>query len=219
MKRLLFYLYTFCLCTLAIDSSGQDICRFELEEGQIERYILFTSSNLFTSQDSAVINYTGDTLIVEVLEEIDQNTFIIKEYFSPHSNIFTSTTNYIYGSPEDIYEVQWTFANDSLLIENPSSSFWQASHLTYFAEGVSLDPPFTNMVTFFDWKPIPTFGSHTYNRIINGQEYNRLIVHVDNSQIAVDGPGMSMTYEKAHGIASSFMVSAWTGGVQGWMKL
>ena len=224
MKQLLFY-WTFCLCSILVpDSTAQETCSFQLEVGQIEKYAFFTTEDYFFSPptDSIHINYTGDTLIVEVIEEIAPNIYIIQEYFSPHSNIFSSGTNYYYGTQEDIYEMQWTFVNDSLLIENTEENtyyFWQNSHLTFFTNGVSLDPPLTNIVTFYEWKPIPTFGSHTYNRVINGHGYNRLIVHVDNSPMVGDGPGMTMTYEKAHGIVSSFTVSGWTGRVQGWMKL
>lgn len=194
---------------------------FDAEVGDKWTYRHMNGYSYHTDQD--VRCYTNDTLILEVMEILNDEEIVIREYLSPNSDIFTvwPDSNYIWGNPEAIYDLSWKIVNGDLVIndlDDPGAQRFN-SHLYLFDGNLPLTGEKEEEVVFGKWKPVPLLGDFCNELIIFDKPYTDLIVDVENGNFAFDGNGYTLAYNANHGIVRSMTYGAWFGDMAGWDRI
>ncbi len=228
MKRLLFALSLFsvlyscepteCCDPPKLSQENTFISFGNLEEGDILKYRYFFGSNYYS--DVTERCYTNDTLLLEVIETVSEDEIVVKEYLSPHSEIFQylPDSNYMWNDPTEELSYSWSIQNSQLTISNldDPGQDWLNSKLTYFNKSYLLNNDALVLVNFEKWKPKPITGNYCQEVEILGKTYSDLHLQVENGPTAADGNGASYLFNNEYAFVRTFTQSAWTGAVQGW---
>ncbi len=188
----------------------------ELEEGQIFRYVFLTAVG-YSDEDYFDFQYTGDTLILEVMMK-EENEIMIKECISDGSNMFSSEEDYYWKEKDSVYINTWLIENDSLKF--PPNSW---SHLLATSD-LALKIDLSCEVDIKGWKTsFPTVGGDkhlfTTDYTLNDLTYDTLGVFLKNEPLSFEGDGSTILYNKKHGIVRTSTYTAWTDDGQGWDRI
>ncbi len=188
-----------------------------LAVGQKSRFVFFTGENYFdtTGQD---YQYHPDTLVMEIIDK-EGIRFLVRECITPGSLPHNGVPDqdsvlYYYLSVEN------NFLRPRRSPDNTGAIVY--SRLFFTREiPLPLSEITSQEMQLQGWKTAPA-NSGLYqegfceNCELNGTAYPYLNFVVDNSDMAVDGPGFTWVYATNAGLVRCFTVNPWTGQGSGW---
>jgi len=191
------------------------------EEGQEFKYILLEGFDYRGETDQ--FSYTGDTLILKVLETLNDSV-LISERITEHSSM-KKTTNHPYTNfhswPEmkdQVFTNYWIIRNDSLIFEGSEGKAFSSHLITDIwwlrnGRNLSLKVFAGQQVEITGWK---TSYQYPYtepsqvelelfaiNYELFNKNYDHLNILIDNAALAGDASGKTTVYSKQHGIVKT----------------
>lgn len=180
-----------------------------LEVGQESRYLGFVGEN-YRDADKTEFSYTGDTLIVEVVEQTSEG-FVVEEYLSDGSvsDTLAQKTKIVY-----LLNVE----NDQL---TATSRTGRGSASALYRFNLDLSDGAGDEVQLAGWKTTLSYCECNKEGFLTGQQvlgktYDRLNMIQENLGMAVDGPGFTYIYSGDDGMVRQYTVSWWTNTGEGW---
>jgi hypothetical protein len=230
MKKPASLLLLIILTTLALSCSKEDDGNCDqpaaasdnfledLQTGDKLQYTLWTVENYFSESESQ-FQYTGDTLELEVLE-ISPSGILISEKITPGSNMMSSTETY-YWNKDSVFLSRWNIAGDSLLVTSDQTYYF--SHLIKiprlkFSDFSEPEVAITDYRSDYNSAEMDV-QLFTTNYTLFGHLYDTLSVYINNSAMALDGPGYTNVYGRSKGIVRGRIYSGETGWGQGWDRI
>jgi hypothetical protein len=202
----------------------------DLKKGQLIKYVFLQGSNYAAEDD---FFYTGDTLILEVLE-VKENRYLISESITDGSNMKQENNDYYdwWGDKNEVHLNYWTVKNDSLIFE-PSAGYLRSHFLGHDHINGNSAFPYPNLnlkeldseeVEITGWKTSVFYMERdsmffTRNYSLFDNEYERLNVAIYNKQLGSDGLGYTYIYNTEEGIIKSSRYLFFTKSGIGWDKL
>ena len=200
-----------------------------LKIGNVSYYICFEGDNYYDSTNTSY-HYTGDTLIVKVIDE-NANGFLISGEYTKGSTLIVNIKNGVLDST--LYsaytksEFYVNIKNDSLIIQSPQDTDTYLSTILFgdifpfYTYKLPLTQITTNKVVIRGWKtsfPYCECDKEGYIENLNvlNNIYSRANVIVADSPMGFDAPGKTFIYSKECGIIRTYTVSWWTKKGMGW---
>jgi len=193
-----------------------------LEIGQIFKYSMLVGEH-FIDPNNLNFDYTGDTLILEVVDLIEDR-FVIRETISKESNMFNSPEPYYWDDMNVSYDNYWFVIEDELYIRTTGADQKAGSHL-FFKEQVLPLATFTeNEVLFEGWKLTEQFNvleleAFTKNFEVLGNFFDCLNVLLDYQSTIVDGPAYIYAYSREFGVARTITFAPRFGQGYAWDRI
>ena len=186
-----------------------------LEVGQKSRYLFLTGVNYWDPSD-ANIEYHADTLVAEIIAE-DSAGFLVKEYLTAGSAAHPGIL-----FPDSVFHYYLDVEGTLLHVFPASDANWYFSRLFFNREmTLNLLDTGSEQTELTGWKTTLPY-CECYREAwcedceVLGTTYDRLNIVIENTGMQVDGPGFTLAYAAAYGLARSTIVSWWTQSGSGW---
>jgi hypothetical protein len=186
--------------------------------GQSARYVCLFGEN-YVSVTSGDFVYTDDTLVMEIVAQ-DANGFKVAERLRYAGTVHA----WMADEPDETYYYYLSTENDSLQLKPASAGLLRSRIFSYgmtTKRKLPLTDITTNPVAIAGWKTAFPYcecrqEGYALDYSLFGQTYDRLNVVVENSDMAVDGPGETYIYAPQYGIVRFSIYSWWTQSGYGW---
>ena len=174
--------------------------------GQKSVYVHFVAFELW-QRDSKEINYTNDTLTLEITNQIDDNTFIITETMS--------------GSYFERYDVMQNEFTMKVYADSISFEGKDYSGLALFGQqNLSLVPTSKNEFETKDWVIAPNtsdknLDGYIFDYSVGDTSFAGINAFVNYEPMTYDGPGTAIAYNRELGVVRSYTINPWTAQADG----
>lgn len=203
-------------CYVHYESGGKNINFQQLAVGQSARYLgLLGEKYYMASTDD--YGYTDDTLVLTIVAQ-DANGFKVAEALHYQGDVDNGIAD-----KDSTYYYYFQVQSDTLQIMPFGPGQVKSRIFTYFLrqQGLPLKTITGQKVVITGWKTSLPYcecrqEGYAENYGLFGVAYDTLNVLVDNSFMAVDGPGQTYVYSAASGIVRFSTYSWWTQSGYGW---
>ncbi len=228
MKNIILFLLIFAIGTGCSkdDDAGCDNPIPEANENFLQSmtvgdklyYSMLSGENYF---EPTVDNfwYTGDTLVLEVLETSDAGV-LISQRITAGSNMLADSGFY-YWQKDSVYTNTWSIVGDSLFLA--SDALYSGTHLLgisrlKFSDYSEQEVELTGWRTSFDYSE-SNAQLFTTDYTLFEHYYDSLTVYIHNQPMSYDGNGSTAVYSKTHGVVRGSEVGWWTQSGYGWDRI
>lgn len=195
-----------------------DGIRFDhLAVGQTARYLGLLGENYYlpSTDDFA---YANDTLLLKIVAQ-DVNGFKVAESLHYVGDV----DDWMAQEKDSIYFYYLKVETDTLKVKPASGIYLNSRLFTYWAQerGIPLNKITKEQVSIAGWKTSFNYcecrqEGYAVDYELFGQTYEYLNVIVENSFMAVDGPGETYVFSKNYGIVRFSEYGWWTQAGYGW---
>jgi len=205
-------------CPEIPDPTTGDGLRFDnLAVGQTARYIGLLGENYYTPS-TGDFAYTDDTLLLKIVAQ-DANGFQVAESLHYVGDV----DDWMAQEKDSTYFYYLKVQNDTIRVQPIGSDFLHSRIFTYGVSqsGLPLKKITSQQVSISGWKTSFNYcecrqEGYAVGYELFGQTYDYLNVIVENSFMAVDGPGETYVFSKNHGIVRFSEYGWWTQAGYGW---
>lgn len=204
------------------DSAGteQAVNWCGLEVGQATKYLRFQGYQYFQAEDYDNFAYFDDTLVLEITQANGAN-FTISEYFTAGSPIRDSMNAWPVQWPDSVLTYQVSVSEDTLYLDFADGPY--GSSRFFYSEKIPLHP-LEGEADIIGWKTdLPYCECHQEamdtSWTLFGATYENVRIHIDNRDMAVDGPGFTYLYHPIDGMLRSVTYNWWTQQGYGYDRL
>ncbi len=189
-----------------------------MQVGDKLRYSLLLGEN-YSSGSENLYSYTGDTLVLEVLQ-ITAAGALISESITPGSNMMADPDLY-YWQKDLVYVNTWRILNDSLFVE--SAELFFASHLLPTPR-LKFSDYSEQEVEIIGWRTSYNYSEanaqlFATDYTLFGHHYDSLSVYINNQPMTYDANGSTTVYSKDAGVVRSSEYGWWTQSGRGWDRI
>lgn len=174
--------------------------------GQKSVYVHFVAFE-FWNRDSKGINYTNDTLTLEITNQIDENTFI-----------FTETLKGSYFESYDVLQNEFTMKIyvDSISFEGEN----RAAPVLFSHDDITLRPTSRNEFEANDWIIAPgtslkNSDGYLFDYTVGDTTFSGINAFVNYEPMTYDGRGTALTYNGELGVVRAYGINPWTAQADG----
>jgi hypothetical protein len=225
MKQPLFFFALFALFFSCkkddpynVPDPASDRIRFDaLAVGQVSQYIGL-AGEMYYSNEYDQFSYSDDTLRLEIVAK-DANGFKVKETLHYVGDVH----EWLDWDKDSTHNYYLRISNDTLYAMPINASYLNSRIFTYRINkfGLPLKKITAPKIEILGWKTSIPYcecdkQGYAENYSLFGQTYDHLNVVVNNSFMAVDGPGETYVYSKGYGVVRFSTYSWWTQSGYGW---
>jgi len=205
-------------CPLDVPNSVSDRIRFDFPAvGQVSQYIGL-AGEMYYSNEYDQFEYADDTLRLEIVAK-DNNGYKVAETLHYVGDVH----DWLDWEKDSTFYYYLRVSQDSLRATPIGSPYLRSRIFTYQAsqQGIPLKKIESPKVEILGWKTSFNYcecrqQGYAENYTLFGHTYGHLNVIVENSFMAVDGPGETFVFSKPFGIVRFSTYGWWTQSGYGW---